>query len=182
MEKISSEDWRIIQLVEDGIELEALADMAVELGSGVTDKAAGNDRAGLARVVSGHLRKAYSRMELDRTSLDKLYRYAYTLTANQADAYDLLHNAIETSLNRPSETTEKNIAYMRVIMRNRFIDEYRHNQSFPHEDIADHSPVSMSESSLEDVVIASHDLAVLWKTLEPVIERYFFSGQLRVLV
>ena len=113
-------------------------------------------------------------MELDRTSLDKLYRYAYTLTANQADAYDLLHNAIETSLNRPSETTEKNNAYWRAIMRNRFIDEYRHNQSFPHEDIADHSPVSLSESSLEDVVIASHDLAVLWKTIEPVDREVLF--------
>ena len=113
-------------------------------------------------------------MELDRTSLDKLYRYAYTLTANQADAYDLLHNAIETSLNRPSETTEKNIAYLRAIMRNRFIDEYRHNQSFPHEDLDDHSPVSLSESSLEDVVIASHDLAVLWKTIEPVDREVLF--------
>lgn len=113
-------------------------------------------------------------MELDRTSLDKLYRYAYTLTANQADAYDLLHNAIETSLNRPSETTEKNIAYWRAIMRNRFIDEYRHNQSFPHEDLDDHSPVSLSESSLEDVVIASHDLAVLWKTIEPVDREVLF--------
>lgn len=113
-------------------------------------------------------------MEFDRQSLDKLYRYAYTLTANQADAYDLLHNAIEASLNRPSETTKKNIAYLRVIMRNRFIDEYRHNQSFPHEDIADHSPVSISESSLEDVVIASHDLAVLWKTLEPVDREVLF--------
>lgn len=113
-------------------------------------------------------------MELDRTSLDKLYRYAYTLTANQADAYDLLHNAIETSLNRPSETTEKNIAYLRAIMRNRFIDEYRHHQSFPHEDIDDHSPVSMSESSLEDVVIASHDLAVLWQTIKPVDREVLF--------
>ncbi len=113
-------------------------------------------------------------MEIDRASLDKLYSYAYTLTANEADAYDLLHNAIETSLNRPSETTEKNIAYLRVIMRNRFIDEYRHNQSFPHEDIDDHSPVSISESSLEDVVIASHDLAVLWKTLEPVDREVLF--------
>lgn len=113
-------------------------------------------------------------MELDRTSLDKLYRYAYTLTANQADAYDLLHNAIETSLNRPSETTEKNIAYLRAIMRNRFIDEYRHNQSFPHEDLDDHSPVSLSESSLEDVVIASHDLAVLWQTIKPVDREVLF--------
>lgn len=32
VEKICSEDWRIIQLVDDGIELEALADIAVEQG------------------------------------------------------------------------------------------------------------------------------------------------------
>ena len=113
-------------------------------------------------------------MELDRASLNKLYRYAYTLTANDADAYDLLYNAIETCLNRPSETIEKNIAYMLVIMKNRFIDDYRHNQSFPHEDIADHSPVSMSGSSLEDVVIASHDLAVLWESLDPVDREVLF--------
>ena len=113
-------------------------------------------------------------MKLDRTSLDKLYRYAYTLTANESDAYDLLHNAIEAGLNRPSDSREKSIAYIRVIMRNRFIDEYRHNQSFPHEDIEDHSPVSISESSLEDVVIASHDLAVLWKALEPIDREVLF--------
>ena len=93
---------------------------------------------------------------------------------DDADAYDLLYNAIETCLNRPSETIEKNIAYMLVIMKNRFIDDYRHNQSFPHEDIADHSPVSMSGSSLEDVVIASHDLAVLWESLDPVDREVLF--------
>ena len=106
-------------------------------------------------------------MELDRASLNKLYRYAYTLTANEADAYDLLHNAIEASLNRPSASTDKNIAYIRIIMRNRYIDEYRHRQTFPLDNIDDHRPVSMNESSLEDVVIASHDLSLLWNTLEP---------------
>ena len=113
-------------------------------------------------------------MVLDRESLQKLHRYAYSLTANEADAYDLLQSAIETSLNRPANSMNKTIAYVRMIIKNRFIDDYRHKQSFPIEDINDHSPVSLVESSLEDVVIASHDLGVLWKTLEPVDREVLF--------
>ena len=104
---------------------------------------------------------------IDRKELQKLYRYAYALTADEQDAYDLLHAAIETSLNKPVGNEDKNLAYIRMIMRNRFIDEYRRKQSFPLENIDDHSPISMDGSSLEDVVIASHDLAILWKDIEP---------------
>ena len=113
-------------------------------------------------------------MVLDRENLQKLHRYAYSLTANEADAYDLLQSAIETSLNRPADSVNKTIAYIRMIMKNRFIDDYRHKQSFPLEDIDDHSPVSMDESSLEDIVIASHDLTVLWKTLESIDREVLF--------
>jgi RNA polymerase sigma-70 factor (ECF subfamily) len=113
-------------------------------------------------------------MLLDRENLQKLHRYAYTLTANEADAYDLLQSAIETSLNRPSDSVSKTITYLRVIMKNRFIDDYRHKQKFPLENIDDHSPVSIDESSLEDVVIASHDLESLWPTLEPIDREVLF--------
>jgi RNA polymerase sigma-70 factor (ECF subfamily) len=107
-------------------------------------------------------------MMLNRDSLQKLHRYAYSLTANEADAYDLLQSAIESSLNHPSDSEMKTMSYLRVIIKNRYIDEYRHKQKFPLEDIDDHSPVSLNESSLEDVVIASHDLKNLWPTLEAI--------------
>lgn len=81
-------------------------------------------------------------MPLDRKNLQKLHRYAYSLTANEADAYDLLQNAIETSLKRPADSNTKATAYIRVIMRNRFIDEYRHKQKFPLENIDDHSQLA----------------------------------------
>ena len=113
-------------------------------------------------------------MVLDRENLQKLHRYAYSLTANEADAYDLLQSAIETSLNRPASSVNKTLSYIRKIMKNRFIDDYRHKQSFPHDDIDDHRPVSMDESSLEDIVIASHDLTVLWKTLESIDREVLF--------
>ncbi|GMR05914.1 MAG: RNA polymerase sigma factor [Gammaproteobacteria bacterium] len=105
-------------------------------------------------------------MKLDRKNLQKLYHYAYTLTADEDDAYDLLQSAIETSLNKPADRMTKSAAYIRTIMKNRYIDMYRHRQSFPQENIDDHTPVSLDESSLENVVIASHDLALLWKDLE----------------
>ena len=104
---------------------------------------------------------------IDRSDLQQLYRYAYTLTADENDAYDLLHTAIEVSLSRPADTEAKRMAYIRTIMKNRFIDEYRRQKSFPMEDIDDHSPVSMTGSPLENVVIASHDLARIWKEIEP---------------
>ena len=59
-------------------------------------------------------------------------------------------------------------------MKNRFIDEYRHKKKFPLENIDDHSPVSLDESSLEDVVIASHDLDALWPALEPIDREVLF--------
>jgi len=105
-------------------------------------------------------------MKLDQKNLQKLYRYAYSLTANEDDAYDLLQNAIEKSLKKPADSPAKSTAYIRMIMKNRYIDEFRHQQSFPHENIADHSPVSLDESTLEDVVIASHDLALIWPMLD----------------
>lgn len=104
---------------------------------------------------------------IDRGNLQKLFRYAYALTADEQDAYDLLYAAIETSLNKPAGNEEKQLAYIRAIMRNRFIDEYRRQQSFPLENIDDHSAISINGSSLENVVIASHDLAALWKDIEP---------------
>lgn len=105
-------------------------------------------------------------MVLDRENLQKLYRYAYALTANEADAYDLLQSAVETSLKNPPDSVNKTLSYIRMIIKNRFIDNYRHRKLFPQEDLDDHSPVSLNESSLEDVVIASHDLERIWKTLD----------------
>ncbi|NOY17658.1 MAG: sigma-70 family RNA polymerase sigma factor [Gammaproteobacteria bacterium] len=113
-------------------------------------------------------------MKLDRENLQKLYRYAYTLTANEDDAYDLLQSAIEISLRKLADGTENSAAYIRMIMKNRYIDEYRHQQSFPHENIGDNSPVSLDESTLEDIVIAGHDLALLWKTLAPLDREVLF--------
>ncbi len=116
-------------------------------------------------------------MKIDQKNLQKLYRYAYALTADENDAYDLLQSAIETSLNKPAKSIEKSNSYIRMIIKNRYIDSYRHQQSFPHEHFDDHTPVNLNESSLENMMIASYDLALLWEKLD-VLDRevlYFWA-------
>lgn len=104
----------------------------------------------------------------DRPVLNRLYRYGCTLCKNQDDAYDLVQYALEKFLqNPPGRKHTNDLAYVRTIMRNRFIDEYRRSSRFPEESYDDESTVAMDESSLEDIVIAQADLEIVWEILDP---------------
>ena len=104
----------------------------------------------------------------DRPVLQRLYRYGCTLCRNSDDAYDLLHFALEKFLQRPADQQHSSdIAYVRTIMRNRFIDEYRKSNRFPQESYDDASPIAMDTASLEDMVIAEADLEIVWAMLDP---------------
>ncbi|MFV9615669.1 MAG: RNA polymerase sigma factor [Gammaproteobacteria bacterium] len=104
----------------------------------------------------------------NRDELNKLYRYGYTLCANQDDAYDLLQYALEKFLHKPVGFSDaSNLSYVRRIMRNRFVDDYRKAKRFPEEEYDD-SLVAIDETTLEDVVVAQHDLEIIWKELNTV--------------
>ena len=104
----------------------------------------------------------------DPPVLQRLYRYGCTLCTSQDDAYDLLQYALEKYLqNRTTRKHGNDMAYVRTIMRNRFIDDYRKSNRFPQESYDDMSPVAIDESSLEDMVIAQADLEIVWKKLDP---------------
>jgi len=104
----------------------------------------------------------------DRPVLQRLYRYGCTLCKDQDDAYDLLHYALEKFLQNPaSRKHDSDLAYVRTIMRNRFIDEYRRSNRFPEESYDDNSAVAIDETSLEDIVIAQTDLEIVWELLDP---------------
>lgn len=108
----------------------------------------------------------------DRSELQRLYRYGCALCVNPDDAYDLLQYAIEKYLqkpdsqNNPDNHRHSDMAYVRTIMRNRFIDEYRKSIRFPEESYDDNSPLALDETSLEDIVIAEIDLEIIWKKLD----------------
>lgn len=104
----------------------------------------------------------------DGPVLQRLYRYGCALSSDSDDAYDLLQYALEKYLQHPADRTHaSDQAYIRTIMRNRFIDEYRRSNRFPQESYDDASPVAMDETSLEDIVIAQVDLEIVWQLLDP---------------
>lgn len=104
----------------------------------------------------------------DRPVLQRLFRYGCTLCNNQDDACDLLQYALEKILQNPfSRQHASDLAYVRAIMRNRFIDEYRRSNRFPEQSYDDNSTVAMDETSLEDMVIAQVDLEIVWEILDP---------------
>ena len=81
--------------------------------------------------------------------LNGLYRYAFSLSAHEADAYDLLHNALDKFL-RTSTTTENLKAYLRKMIRNAYIDQIRHAKAAPMVSFEDTGkPIGISEYSLE---------------------------------
>ncbi|UCB56065.1 MAG: RNA polymerase sigma factor [Thiotrichales bacterium] len=104
----------------------------------------------------------------DRAVLQKLYRYACTLCQDGDDAYDLLQYALEKFLQQAGAPERRNeLAFVRTIMRNRFIDQYRHSNRFPQESYDDTTMLVLDEGSLEDMVIAQADLEIVWQLLDP---------------
>jgi len=103
----------------------------------------------------------------DREVLQKLFRYACTLCSNQDDAYDLMQYALEKYLhNQSSNNQNSDVAYVRTIIRNRFIDEYRRLKRFPEESYDEESTVAIDVASLEETVLAQVELEIVWEKLD----------------
>lgn len=98
----------------------------------------------------------------DQQSLNKLYRFCYSLTTDEANAYDLLQNSLEKFLKSKHEK-ENSLAYMYQIIRHQFIDDYRKQSkqtSIPFEeqdyfdfDVKTLESVSIDEDLIEQVLI-----------------------------
>lgn len=110
-------------------------------------------------------------MLFSQETLNKLYRYGYSLTNNEADAYDLL----QESLTRFMEDVDKQLdasealPYLRRMMRNKFIDQLRRNKRFPLESLETLDAQVCDEDAdlLEKVVIARQTLDIIWKAMMP---------------
>ncbi|MAZ88167.1 MAG: hypothetical protein CL693_11010 [Cellvibrionaceae bacterium] len=113
-------------------------------------------------------------MSFNQQQLNRLYQYAMTLASQPADAYDLLHGSLESYLRKAEKSTviRNPEAYIRTLIRNRFIDQYRYQQrwQFTSEDnTAEEFPASidLSLDSLEDVHIQRDQLERIWRKLSP---------------
>ncbi len=104
-------------------------------------------------------------------SLQSLYRYGYSLTQNEANAYDLLQDALARYLARPhkSKTLDKPEFYIRRMMRNQFIDQLRHIKRFPLEslDQVDEQAADLDLNQFEQMMIDQHLLEQIWIRINP---------------
>lgn len=103
--------------------------------------------------------------------LNRLYRYGFSLTNNESNAYDLLQDALERYLkhqhtNRPAEAPE---FFIRRIMRNRFIDQLRHERRFPLHSLndVDDRTADMDLQNLDDMAVTQQTLERIWNVLDP---------------
>ena len=103
-------------------------------------------------------------MKLTPDELQKLFRYGYSLTADESDAYDLLHGAIERTMARGAEP-EHPVRYVMRAMRNAHLDRVRRERRAPHVELEE-GMMDVSEQVLENEAIATVDLERIWGTLE----------------
>jgi len=106
-------------------------------------------------------------ISFDRSDIQKLYQYGVSLCHDNDLAYDLVQSTLERCLKLENEPSNK-IAYARTVLRNIFIDHYRHQTKFP-EEVYDDEIVSLNLElqSLEQVMIDKDELNKVWKLLKP---------------
>ena len=101
----------------------------------------------------------------DRAALDRLFRYSFALTADEADAGDLLQDALERFLKSPVVKLNPE-AYIRTIIKNRFIDRFRQRQRFRVEPFEETTYVDFDISTLEQTLINENELETVWRILD----------------
>ena len=90
---------------------------------------------------------------LTQDNLQLLYRYSYTLTCNEQDAYDLLQHAIEKYLCSAKKPNNK-IAFIKRVIKNKHIDNYRHNNIIQFDSYDDTVfPLDNDSCELENLII-----------------------------
>ena len=109
----------------------------------------------------------------DKDELNKLYRYALSLTRQEDIAYDLLQGAVEKYLKKPaqglrSHNIDKPQAYVKTIIRNLYFDLEPHNKVIPmvsmeNEEVAHIEPID--DSAMEDLLIYQQDVTLLTEKL-----------------
>lgn len=107
-------------------------------------------------------------MLFDRAMLNRLYRYAYTLSGEETPAYDLLQDTVERCLSRPPGELACPEAYARRVMRNRHIDIRRRVRASPEQldEQGDVELLAIDTHCLEQLVITRDRLARVWSRLD----------------
>jgi len=103
----------------------------------------------------------------DKDDLQLLYRYAYSLTCDEHDGYDLLQTALEKFIKLDIEVNQP-VAYMKKIIYNRFIDDCRHKKIIQFENFEESDlPADFDVQTLEDLLVNENMAEKILQFLEP---------------
>ena len=107
---------------------------------------------------------------LSEDDLNTLYRYAMTLCHQRDNAYDLLQSALEKYLIEQKcqrVAVENPMAFVRALIRNRFIDQYRYERRWDTREFDECVTYDISPGGLEQVSIDTQTLDNIWSELAP---------------
>ena len=103
---------------------------------------------------------------INRDLLNNLYRYCFTLAGNESDAYDLLQASVEKYLKKSAESVKNENAYIKRIIRNQYIDEYRKQSRVDEEPFDDTvTYIDMDTKPLEQIVASQQQVESVWQQL-----------------
>lgn len=109
----------------------------------------------------------------DQSKLNQLYRFCYSLTLDEASAYDLLQNSLEKYLK--SNTKKQNtVAFMYQIIRHQFIDDYRKQSKQKTEPFKEQDYVDFDVKTLESLSIYEDLIEQVLEYLTPLEREILF--------
>ena len=105
-------------------------------------------------------------MTLDRNTLNNLYCYCFALAGNESEAYDLLQSSIEKFLRAETESISNKISFIKKIIRNHYIDEYRKQSRVSVEQFDEAvTYVDMDTKSMEKIIASQLQVESVWQEL-----------------
>ena len=103
----------------------------------------------------------------DKEMLQKLYRYSYSLTCDEHDAYDLLQTSLEKFI-KSNVAANEPVAYVKKIIYNQFIDECRRKKIVQFENLEEATlPVDFDVQTLDELLVNENMAKQILQSLEP---------------
>ncbi|TAA45095.1 sigma-70 family RNA polymerase sigma factor [Corallincola luteus] len=106
-------------------------------------------------------------MQFPAELLNRLFRYGYAFTLQRDSALDLVQQACEKVLRNPPADPLKLEIYLKVTLRNLYLDGWRKQQQYPLELFVESEHVADSEQSVEQSFINQQQLELLLPRLSP---------------
>ena len=103
----------------------------------------------------------------DKDVLHVLYRYSYSLSCDENNAYDLLQAALEKFI-KSNVVVKQPVAYMKKIIYNQFIDDCRRQKIVQFENFEETTlPADFDVQTLEELVVNEDMAKQILQSLEP---------------